>query len=148
MVNPGIKHRKSPTHKEMGNGFYDASESGNIQNQKSSLISRIFCNFFMWKKSQICYPLIEERDLQGLPEALKDALLTYFKNPFELEKKHRDNIYHNLYKKNATVFEKIAQKYRNKAMLVRYFQNSNLFTIKKKKLEKIKKKKIRKEHKI
>ena len=85
---------------------------------------------------QICYPLIEERDLQDIPEALKEAVLTYFKNPPELEKKHRDNIYHNLYKKNAIVFEKIAQKYRNKAMLVRYFQNSNLFTIKKKKIRK------------
>ena len=59
MVNSGIKHRKSPTHKKAGNGFYNTYESGSLKIPKILLITKIFCNFFMRKKG-ICFKKKDE----------------------------------------------------------------------------------------
>jgi len=76
---------------------------------------------------QICYPLIEERDLDEIPEKLKEAILTYFKEPDKFTKNHKDNIYHNLLEKNAIKYDKLSKKLANKAKLVRFFQQTDYF---------------------
>ena len=81
-----------------------------------------------WKEDiyQICYPLVEEKDLDEIPEKLKEAILIYFKTPEKLEKKHKENIYHNLLMKKTENFDKIRKKYENKAKLARFFQNTKI----------------------
>ena len=76
---------------------------------------------------QYCYPLIEESDLQELPEQLRIAINIYFKTPERFTSSLRENIYNNLYKKKAIKFEKIARKYNNKAKLALFFQSTNLY---------------------
>lgn len=71
---------------------------------------------------QICYPLLEEKDLDDIPEKLKEAVLIYFKDPDKFTKNHHDNIYHNLLRKEASKFDKLSKKFENKAKLARFFQ--------------------------
>lgn len=74
---------------------------------------------------QICYPLIEEKDLEELPEGLREAVETYFKEPSNFTKEHYQNIYHALFEKSTSRLEAFAKKYKNKAKLAHFFQNSN-----------------------
>jgi len=76
---------------------------------------------------QICYPAVEARDLDELPEKLKEAILTYFKEPDKFTKNHKDNIYHNLLEKDAIKYDKLSKKLANKAKLVRFFQQTDYF---------------------
>ncbi|KKM17671.1 hypothetical protein LCGC14_1673390 [marine sediment metagenome] len=48
---------------------------------------------------------------------------------FRLSNKQYQNIFHNLIKKNADDFDKIALKYNNKAKLSRFFQNTNFSSL-------------------
>lgn len=75
--------------------------------------------------TQIAYPLIEEKDLEYLPESLKKAVISYFKEGDNFSKKDYQNIYHNLFSKNARDFKKIGMKYMQKAKLAEFFQNTN-----------------------
>ena len=76
---------------------------------------------------QICYPLIEEKNLKGIPEKLREAIEIYFKKPRDFNKSHYQNIYHSLYAKKPEKFREIAKKYKNKAILSDFFQKTNLF---------------------
>jgi len=75
--------------------------------------------------TQICYPLIEKKDLEYLPEKLKKSVETFFRNPEKLTKEQYDNIYHNLYRGNLKIFERISKRYRNKLKLSLFFKNTN-----------------------
>lgn len=74
---------------------------------------------------QICYPMISMADLKYLPESLKNAVISYFKDADNFSKKDYQNIYHNLFSKNAREFRKIGMKYIQKAKLAEFFQNTN-----------------------
>lgn len=75
--------------------------------------------------TQICYPMISMSDLEYLPESLKKAVISYFKEGYNFSKKDYQNIYHNLFSKNARDFKKIGMKYMQKAKLAEFFQNTN-----------------------
>ncbi|MFX0137746.1 MAG: hypothetical protein ACFFDN_29165 [Candidatus Hodarchaeota archaeon] len=77
------------------------------------------------KKDQICYPLIEESDLDMLPEQLKIAIETYFKKPGEFTKEMYQNIYHNIYRKDVKKLSELAKKYTQKAKLAHFFKDTN-----------------------
>ena len=75
--------------------------------------------------NQICYPFLEETDLDEIPEKLKEGILIYFRDQTKFTKKHKENIYHNLYKKDSIKFIKLSKKFENKAKLTQFFQSTN-----------------------
>lgn len=75
--------------------------------------------------AQVCYPLIEEKDLKEIPDALREAIMHYFKDPDNYEKKDYENIYHNLYRKDTNKFKQLGVKYLNKYKLAVFFKNTN-----------------------
>lgn len=74
---------------------------------------------------QICYPLIEKRLLQFLPNKLKEAVETYFKKPSDFSKEMYQNIYHNLYRKELGKMSKRIKILTTKIKFAEFFQNSN-----------------------
>ncbi len=65
---------------------------------------------------------ISNDDLTEIPEKLRNAIITKRDNPDQFTKEMYQNIYHNLIRKNADDFEKIAKKYTQKSKLSRIFQ--------------------------
>ena len=74
---------------------------------------------------QVCYPEITEKDITRIPEKLQIAVKTYFQDHENFTKEMRDNIYHNLFRKDPEKFERIARKYAQKAKLSKFFKNTN-----------------------
>lgn len=85
-----------------------------------------------WKENIISNS--EYRDLfykfnefSEIPEKLQQAVMEFIDDPQRLSVKSYQNIYHNLYKKKSEDFEQIANRYRQKAQVVR-FLNTYGFT--------------------
>ena len=85
-----------------------------------------------WKENKISNS--EYRDLfykfnkfSEIPEKLQQAVVEFIEDPQRLSVKSYQNIYHNLYKKKSKDFEKIANRYKQKAQVVK-FLNAYGFT--------------------
>jgi hypothetical protein len=65
--------------------------------------------------------VLETIDLSPLPEKLRSAVKTYLKNPEAIDKNQYQNIYHNLYQADAENYQKIADRYLQKAKLTKFF---------------------------
>ncbi len=85
-----------------------------------------------WKKN--IFSNSEYRDLfykfnkfSEIPEKLQQAVMEFIDDPQHLSVKSYQNIYHNLYKKKSEDFEQIANRYKQKAQVVR-FLNTYGFT--------------------
>lgn len=66
-------------------------------------------------------------ELSEIPEKLRKAVIEFIVDPQRLSVKSYQNIYHNLYKKKSEDFEQIANRYKQKAQVVK-FLNAYGFT--------------------
>jgi len=73
-------------------------------------------------------------DFSDIPEKLRKAVLDFIEYPKGLSTKSYQNIYYNLYKKNAENFEQIAKKYSQKAQILKFLKSYG-FTKRKVKIE-------------
>ena len=87
---------------------------------------------FFWKEDIISNS--EYRDLfykfnefSEIPEKMQQAVMEFIDDPQHLSIKSYQNIYHNLYKKKSKDFEQIANRYKQKAQVIK-FLNAYGFT--------------------
>jgi len=76
---------------------------------------------------QICYPLIEEADLKYLPEGLREAVETYFKEPERFTKNMYENIYHNILKRDISKMVLQSKELTARIIFTRFFNDTKAF---------------------
>jgi hypothetical protein len=62
-------------------------------------------------------------EFSSIPEKLRKAVFDFIENPKRLSTKSYQNIYHNLYKKDAECFKQIAKKYNQKAQVLKFLKS-------------------------
>lgn len=73
------------------------------------------------------YPPLKNDDLDHLPEKLRLAVVTFFKDPDKLTDKQRQNIYHNLYRQSLEELEQKIKSLKTRKRFTKFFQSTNLF---------------------
>ncbi len=79
-----------------------------------------FTNLVLYFFQNIFYQFNE---FSGIPEKLRKAVFGFIENPKKISTKSYQNIYHNLYKKDAENFEQIAKKYSQKAQVLKFLKS-------------------------
>ena len=62
-------------------------------------------------------------DFSTIPEKLRNAVIDFLEHPELLDAKSYQNIYHNLFKKDAEKFEVISRKYHQKAQVIKFLNS-------------------------
>lgn len=114
--------------------FFDDDSTCDFCNWRNDLVDNLAPDFspiaIRREGAQVAYPLIELKDLEYLPERLKDSIIAFFDDNLEFDLDMRRNIYHNLYKKDENdlrMWKDIARKYEQKIKLSQFFKKTNLF---------------------